>query len=38
MIGIIIADYDEIQWSHLKKVIKLRKIEINGFCFFVKSL
>lgn len=21
-----IADYDEIQWSHLKKVIKLRKI------------
>ena len=35
MIGIIIADYDEIQWSHLKKVIKLRKIEINGFCFFL---
>ena len=35
MIGIIIVDYDEIQWSHLKKVIKLRKIEINGFCFFL---
>lgn len=35
MIGIIIADYDEIQWSHLKKIIKLRKIEINGFCFFL---
>ena len=38
MIGIIIADYDEIKWSYLKKMVKPQKIEINGFHFFLLNV
>ena len=38
MIGIIIADYDEIQWLLLKRKIKSQKIKIKGFCFFLLNV
>ena len=38
MVGIIIADYDEILLSDLKKNIKFKKIKINGFSFFLLDI
>lgn len=38
MIGIIIADYDEIWLSDLKKNIKFNKVKINGFLFLLLEI
>lgn len=38
MFGIIIADYDEINLSNLKKEIKFQKVIINGFSFFLLNI
>ena len=38
MIGIIIADFDEICLSDLKKNIKFKKVKINGFSFFLLDI
>ncbi len=38
MLGIIIADWDEIKLSNLKQKIKLQKIKINGFWFLLLNI